>query len=147
MSHHKKPNHTTRRWALIAFCGLAIFGGNYASKAAIGNFQTPTEMTISVNRTAALRGQDKVTVKTRLIRVDTGRPVSSALVTFYFGSPRFPNSRVGSDYTNANGEATVTFTVSQWVGLGRNLILAEFTGNNTFAQPLPYTPINVTNRW
>jgi len=122
--------------------GAATLAATSDAEAAIGTSQTPTTMAFSLS-TASAKAGAKVTLKARLTRLDTGAPVQSALITFYFGNPRFPNSRIGSIYTNANGEASTVYTVSSWSTPGAKLFLAEFTGNNIFAQPLPFARFTV----
>lgn len=134
-----------RRNVLLALLGgSTVLATPSASSASIGTSQTPTSMSLELSVSQGKRGS-KVTAIARITRIDTGAAVRSALVTFYYGSPRFPNSKVGSKYTNADGVSAVTFTIPNASPLGRKAVLAEFTGNNLFAQPLPYSFLEVVN--
>lgn len=114
-----------------------------SAKAAFGSPQVPTRLVLTVTALTARRGAS-VTATAKLTRLDNGRAVSAVPVNFWFGNPTYPNSPVGTRiYTNASGEAVCRFTVSTWTALGRNVILAEFTGNGQFAAPLPYANLTV----
>jgi len=131
-----------RRWLKALAVAPAALAAT-SVQAAFGSPQIPTRMLLSISTLSARRGA-KVTATARLTRIDTERAVPSVPINFWFGSAANPNSQIGTRvYTNANGEATCQFTVSTWTALGRNVILAEFTGNGLFAAPLPYASLTV----
>ncbi|MCB1087578.1 MAG: hypothetical protein KDM63_11070, partial [Verrucomicrobiae bacterium] len=107
-------------------------------------YQIPTVMTVTVTPTTAKR-RTKVTVTARLTRLDNGTGVGSAGINFFFGDPTYPNQALRTSlYTNSQGVASFTFTISDWSKKGHNVVLAEFLGNNRFAQPLPYASLTVS---
>ena len=135
---------TSRRNAMQSLLtGAALLGGVAVANAKLETYQTPTAMTLAFTTTSAKR-LTRVTARAKLTRIDTDAGVGSAEIQFYFGSPRYPTAKVGTKYTNTAGEAEITFTVSREAALGRNVVVAQFLGNNRFAQPLPYSFINIT---
>ncbi len=133
-----------RRNAVAAIVSGALgLGAASSAEAAYWLNQIPTQMSLSLSTTTARRGT-YVTATARLTRLDNGAGVQTAAISFYFGTPTYPNSRVGTSvYTDANGYARCKFLVSTWATAGRNIVIAEFTGNNMFAQPLPYAALTI----
>lgn len=136
---HPKLN---RRHAILALAGSTLLSGIRSAEAKFETYQIPTKMTVDITPSSATRGV-KVTATAILKRLDTDAGVPSAELKFYFGNTRSPTSLVGTKFTNSNGVATISFTISNSMPLGQNVLVVQFLGNNRFAQPLPYDFINI----
>jgi hypothetical protein len=102
-----------------------------------GPGQIPTALAVSAP--AMIVAGKRTAVSARLTRVDTGAPLRGEQVTFWFGDPANPGSRIGTRVvTDANGFARFTFTPPTTARKGPKIILAEYLGRAQFARPLPH---------